>query len=91
VVWLEGERHAQLSTIVVQPLTLTALVEVRSQIEAEATGVVERLVEQEVFDAAGEFAHHLPVTVVSKFVGIPEEGRERMVEWASAIFNQLAR
>ena len=34
-----------------------------------------------------DLAHHLPVTIVSTLVGVPEAGRERMVEWGGAVFN----
>jgi cytochrome P450 len=33
-------------------------------------------------------AHHLPLTIVSTLVGLPEDGRERLLVWASsALFN----
>ena len=32
-------------------------------------------------------ANHLPVTVVSNLVGLPEKGRERMLIWADEMFN----
>jgi cytochrome P450 len=41
------------------------------------------------FDGIADFARHLPVSVVSHLVGLPEEGRERMLEWASAMFDAL--
>jgi cytochrome P450 len=41
--------------------------------------VVENLVTQGTFDAATDLANHLPVTVVSELVGLPEKGRERML------------
>ena len=36
-----------------------------------------------------DFAQHLPLTVISKLVGIPEAGRERMLEWAAAAFDSI--
>ena len=42
---------------------------------------------QGTFDAATELAHHLPVTIVSSLVGLPEDGREHMLDWADANFN----
>jgi cytochrome P450 len=60
---------------------------VRDEITAEAEHVVERLVAQGSFDAATEFANHLPVSVVSNLIGLPEKGRERMLMWAEELFN----
>ena len=36
-----------------------------------------------------DFSQQLPVSVVSVLVGLPEEGRERMLDWAAASFNAL--
>jgi cytochrome P450 len=60
---------------------------VREEITAEAEGVVRKLVAQGSFDAATELANHLPVSVVSNLVGLPEKGRERMLVWAEEMFN----
>jgi cytochrome P450 len=38
---------------------------------------------------ATELAHHLPLTVVSHLVGLPDNGRERMLEWGNAAFETL--
>ncbi len=35
----------------------------------------------------GRPALHLPVSIVSNLVGLPEAGRERMIEWAHANFD----
>ena len=48
---------------------------------------MDRLVAKGTFNAATELAQHLSVTIVSHAVGLPEEGRERMLEWAAAAFN----
>ena len=32
-------------------------------------------------------ARHLPLSVISEMVGLPEEGRQRMMDWAAAGFN----
>ncbi len=45
------------------------------------------LVAQGTFDAVTDLANHLPVTVVSNLVGLPEKGRERMLVWADELFN----
>ncbi len=85
----DGEQHARQRVVVAAPLTLKALTDVRSYIESEAVALVDRVVAGETFDAAGEFAHHLPVTIVGSLVGVPEAGRDRLVEWASAAFNTI--
>ena len=39
------------------------------------------------FDAATDLAQRLPVSIVSNLVGLPEAGRERMLDWAAANFD----
>lgn len=80
-------RHDVLRKIIEKPVTPRALSELRQRIADEAESHVERLCEKGTFDAATELAQHLPVTIVSELVGLPEEGRERMLHWAPANFD----
>jgi cytochrome P450 len=75
--------------IIRAPLTVPALQEVAPMIAEEAERLVERLVRQKSFDAMSDCARHLPVTIVSRLVGLPEEGRANMLRWASATFDAL--
>ena len=83
----DGADHDALRDVLVRPLTPRELRPLREQITSEAESVVEKLVTRGAFDAATELAHHLPVTVVSNLVGLPEQGRERMLVWAHEMFN----
>jgi cytochrome P450 len=83
----DGAEHDALRHVLVRPLTPRALRPVKEQIATEAEILVDRLVSEGTFDAATDLAHHLPVTVVSKLVGLPERGRERMLVWAQEMFN----
>jgi len=81
--------HSTLRSIVSRPLTPARLTELRQRLYDLAEDLVEQLVAKGDFDAATELAPHLPVTVVSELIGLPEEGRERMLTWAGAVFNSL--
>ena len=81
--------HEALRRIIVAPLRPVALADIRPQIEAEAEALVERLVARGRFDAVTDLAQHLPLSIVSDLVGLPEAGRERMLEWAAATFDVL--
>jgi cytochrome P450 len=83
----DSPRHDVLRKIIERPLTPRALSELRERITTEAEKHVERLVARGSFDAATDLAHHLPVTIVSELVGLPDEGRERMLDWAPANFD----
>jgi hypothetical protein len=64
-----------------------ALTSLSEELEHEAEAVVERLCGKGRFCATRELATHLPVTIVSNAIGLPEEGRERMMEWSIGLFN----
>lgn len=55
-----------------------------------AAGLIKRLVRQKSVEVVAELASYLPVTLVAELVGLPPEGRERMLEWAAGAFNALA-
>ena len=81
--------HDQLRSVLVRPLSSPAMHAITGLIEAEAEALAERLVARKTFDAATDLAQHLPVTVISHLVGLPEAGRERMLEWGTAAFDTL--
>jgi len=45
------------------------------------------LVAKGSFDAVTDLAQYLPVKIVSDLVGLPEEGRAKMLDWAAATFD----
>lgn len=81
--------HTRMRAIIRAPLAAPALREIGPRIEAAAEILVERLVARGEFDAVTDLAHHLPVSIVSDLVGLPEEGRANMLRWASATFDAL--
>jgi cytochrome P450 len=83
----DGDAHNRLRRVVIRPLTPAALKSLEDEIEREAEVVVGRLCAKGRFCAAAELATYLPVTIVSNAVGLPEEGRERMMEWSIGMFN----
>jgi cytochrome P450 len=81
--------HDQLRKIIMEPITIGALKELRPQIETEADSLIDRLVGLRSFDAVTALAQHLPLTVVSQLVGLPEAGRKNMLPYAAATFDMI--
>jgi cytochrome P450 len=81
--------HDLLRQVVGGPLTPKAVAELRGTIESAAERLIDRLIAQGSFDAISDLATHLPVTIVSELVGLPEAGRQNMLKWAAATFDQL--
>jgi cytochrome P450 len=83
----DGEAHDRLRRVVIRPLTQTTLKSLEDEVEREAEAVVDRLCAGGRFCATRELATYLPMTIVANAVGLPEEGRERMMAWSTDMFN----
>jgi cytochrome P450 len=79
--------HQEMRAVLRRPLSAKALRELEGELNEEAERVVERLVEAGSFDAVRDLAQHLPVSIVAKYVGLPEAGRENMLKWGAASFD----
>lgn len=81
--------HERLREIVAASLTPRALSGRRAGIEERAEALVTGLVRRREFDAVTELAQVLPLSVVPDFIGLPDEGRDQLLDWASAVFNAI--
>lgn len=79
--------HTAMRSVLGRPLRQDRMREVTPRIEAEADRVVAKLVDQGRFEVVTELAEHLPMTVVSDLVGLPDHGRAKMLDWAAAIWD----
>lgn len=85
----DGDVHRRLRSVLVSPMRPMALRAIEDEVQTLADALVETLVQRPSFDGVIDFAQHLPIAVVSHLVGLPEEGRQRMLDWAAATFNVL--
>ena len=85
----DGEVHRKMRTTVMKPLMPAQLRQHRATLKELIVTRVRALGGAGRFDAMAELARFLPVTAISEFVGLPEEGRASMLEWAAATFNAL--
>lgn len=81
--------HAQLRSFLQGPVLPGNLAKYKGRFQQSADELIDKLFAQKEFDAVEELAHHLPVNIVSELVGLPEEGRANMLEWASASFDSM--
>lgn len=85
----DGDQHRRLRKGLMAPMMPSALTAVEAEIQQLADQLVIRLMEQESFDGIRDFARSLPLAVVARLVGLPDAGRQRMLEWAAAMFDAL--
>ena len=81
--------HDLLRNVVGSSMTAQALRPIKEMIESRAEELVDRLVTLKSFDAIEDLAQVLPLSIVPDFIGLPQEGREHMLDWAEATFNAM--
>ena len=81
--------HDLLRNVVGSSMTAQALRPTKEMIESRAEELVERLMTQRTFDAVKDLAQVLPLSIVPDFIGLPQEGREHMLDWGEATFNAM--
>ncbi len=81
--------HDLLRNVVASRMTSQALRPTQEMIDQRAEMLVERLVTQQSFDAVQDLAQVLPQSIVPDFIGLPQEGREHMLEWGEATFDAM--
>jgi cytochrome P450 len=83
----DGADHRRMRRITANPLAPAMLNGLKSDINVKAEKIVDRLVAKGTFCAVTELATALPIDVVASAVGLPQEGRERMLIWAEQMYN----
>ena len=83
----DDPEHLAMRRLFARPLQAKALAALRPRLEAMIEARIDDLLARDAFDGVADLAHFLPLAVVTELVGLDEEGRARMLEWAAAIFD----
>jgi len=78
--------HDHLRRILATRLTPRALRGHSEDFARRAHVLVDELVEKGSFDAVADFSSAFPLSVVPDLLGVPADGREHLLKWASAAF-----
>ena len=89
IIMSDGGEHRRLRAEVVRPILPAPLKQHRAVLKALIGERIASLVDRGSFDAMTEIAPFLPLEAISKLVGLPEDGRASMLEWAAAVFNAI--
>jgi cytochrome P450 len=87
VITSDGDEHRRLRAPLVRELAPGAIKESRDDLKSMISRQVGTLVGNQPFDGVTKIAQHLPLAAISHLVGIPEDGRQNMLRWATATFN----
>ncbi|MEM8937189.1 MAG: cytochrome P450 [Pseudomonadota bacterium] len=85
----DGATHNRRRQILMRPLMPKSLDAVRERVAKTADKLVLDLLARDGFCGVKDFASHLPLSIVAELVGLEEEGRENMLDWAAATFDVL--
>jgi cytochrome P450 len=83
----DGDAHDLQRSVTAPPIMPKNIEPLEDYIHRTAETLAERLVAMGRFDAIRDFATVLPLSIVVDLVGLNDEGKERMLTWASAAFN----
>jgi cytochrome P450 len=83
----DDPEHLAMRRLFARPLQPKALAELRPRLESLVDARIDALVDRGSFDGVTDLAHFLPLAIVTELVGLDEEGRAHMLDWAGAIFD----
>jgi cytochrome P450 len=84
----DGDTHNTRRNVLKRSLGAKALTEIEDRIDEQARALVERLLDEQEFEAARDFASHLPLSIVAQLVGVRADGNQ-LLKWAAASFDSL--
>src|SRR5947209_313574 len=79
--------HTRTRAVLNQVLSATAMKPLRSHFTALAEAKVDELMARGHFDAVTDLAEAYPLSVFPDALGLPQEGRENLLPYASLVFN----
>lgn len=81
----EPPTHTRLRALVSLAFTPRRVESLRTRVEAIVAEQLDALAGRGRFDLIADYATPLPVTVIAELLGVPQEERERLRPWSSAI------
>ena len=59
--------------------------EISPIVKKESIKLINKLIKQKEFDAVSDLAQFLPLNIVRDLVGVPDFGKDNMLNWAGAL------
>ena len=71
------------------PLMPKNINEISPIVKKESIKLINKLIKQKEFDAVSDLAQFLPLNIVRDLVGVPDFGKDNMLNWAGASFDVI--
>jgi cytochrome P450 len=82
---INGPTHARLRELVGRAFTPRTAARMRPRIREISHELIDGVEGRGEMDVVEDFAHHLPVRVISEMIGVPESDYPRFVRWTSDV------
>lgn len=89
IIATDGDKHKRMRKPIIQAIGPKPVLQYRDQLKEMVSSHIETLKGAGWTEGVTSIAHYLPVSVVSHLVGVPEEGRQNLLRWASAGFDMV--
>ncbi|KQW69900.1 hypothetical protein ASC67_05280 [Methylibium sp. Root1272] len=81
--------HTALRAAVGEKLTPQAMRDLQGHVQSQANSLITSLKMRRTFDGMRDLARVFPLTIVAELIGIPQDGRDRLLDWGHASFNVM--
>ena len=81
--------HDRTRSVMAKAMSAQAISALRERFQAEADALVEQFVGKGPFDAVAHLSQAYPLKVFPDAVGLDEQGRENLLQYATMVFNAL--
>lgn len=79
--------HTALRSALGEQMSPQAMRGLQANVQAQADDLIKRLKQRGTFDGVRDLARVFPLTIVAELIGIPQDGRDRLLAWGDANFN----
>lgn len=83
----DGAEHGKLRAVLSQHLSAPTLRGFGDRVQHLADALVDEIMDRGRFDAVHDLARRLPLTVVLDLIGLPNDRRDQILDWAENSFN----
>lgn len=80
----DGPRHKAIRNLMLKSLSPRVLAHVSDQVRRRTKALLTAALDRGEFDFAADVTDHIPINTVGDLMGIPEQDRQRLVDWNTA-------
>jgi cytochrome P450 len=87
--WMDPPDHTRFRKMLQETFTPKSVEEIRPRVIQLAGDLIDALPHDQPFDFVDRFSFHLPVIVISEYLGTPAEAREEVRQWSDDLSHAI--